>query len=129
MADKCPVTTLIVPTLGPTDTTRSRQAAATLSIALLVLFALAGRLCYIAKPFDQDARLFIYFGKLFCDGGWFGHDIIDNKFPTVGMMTSLYWRTFGLWWPGYVIAQAVLVVTGAALLGRMARRHFDATAA
>src|SRR5215831_3184848 len=111
------VTTLTAaPILRPADATRSRRIAATMAILLLALFSLAGRLCYLAKPFDQDARLFIYFGKLFCDGGWFGHDIIDNKFPTVGMMTSVYWRTIGLWWPGYVIAQTILIAGGAVLL-------------
>ena len=123
------MTTLTLPPTRPTESAaRSKRTAAGIAIALLTLFALAGRLCYFAKPFDQDARLFIYFGKLFCDGGWYGHDVMDNKFPTVGMMTSAWWRAIGLWWPGYVIAQTVLIAGGAVLLGRMARRHFDSSA-
>jgi hypothetical protein len=100
-----------------------------IAIALFCVLALLGRLCYLAKPFDHDARLFIYLGKLFTDGGRFGHDVIDNKFPTVGMMISVWWRLLGLSWPAYVLTQTAMVIVGALLLGRIARRHFDASSA
>jgi hypothetical protein len=106
----------------------ARRIAPMLAITPLIAFSLLGRLCYLTKPFDHDARLFIYLGKLFCDGGRFGHDVIDNKFPTVGMMTSVWWRMLGLSWPAYVLTQTVMVIGGAMLLGRMARRHFDPSA-
>src|SRR5947199_10419551 len=98
-------------------------------VAFTIFVALAGRMNYLIKPFDHDARLFIYLGKLVCDGGRFGHDVIDNMFPTVGLMTSVFWRTLVLHWPAYVLAQAALALSGALLLGRIARRHFDPTAA
>jgi hypothetical protein len=133
-ADKQQVTTiptipLPLPTTARDRAERSRAVAASLVVAALIAAALFGRLCYLAKPFDHDARLFIYLGKLVCDGGRFGHDVIDNKFPTVGLMTSVFWRALGLAWPAYVLAQTIMAVGGALLLGRIARRHFYPTAA
>jgi hypothetical protein len=120
-------TTLSIPVPVRADSAPSRRVGSALLIALFVAITLAGRLCYLAKPFDHDARLFIYLGKLFTDGGRFGHDVIDNKFPTVGMMTSVWWRLLGLSWPGYVLTQTAMVIAGALLLGRIARRNFDAS--
>ena len=91
-------------------------------IAVCVLSALAGRLTYLLKPFDNDAQCFIYFGKIVCDGGRLGHDLFDIKFPTVGLMTSPLWRLFGPGWAGYVLVQTAMGVGGALLLARAAAR-------
>ena len=50
------------------------------------------RLCYLSRPFDPDGAMFIYMGKLTAEGGRLCHDLIDNKFPSVGMMTSVPWQ-------------------------------------
>ena len=122
------MTSIALPLALPANPARSRALARQIAIALLIAGALFGRLCYLAKPFDHDARLFIYLGKLVCDGGRFSHDIIDNKFPTVGMMTSVAWKAMGLHWPAYVLAQTVMAIGAALLLGRMTRRHFGPSA-
>jgi hypothetical protein len=91
---------------------------------LLVASALIGRLSYLVKPWDHDARMFVYLGKLVTDGGWYCHDVIDNKFPTVGMMTSVAWRAFGTYWPAYVMLQFLMAIGAAMLLARSAARAF-----
>jgi hypothetical protein len=131
-ADKQGVTTVSLPWSADRASRaagKSRAIARPLVIGLIIAIALFGRLCYLVKPFDHDARLFVYLGKLFLEGGRFGHDVMDNKFPSVGMMTSVPWRLFGLAWSAYVLAQAALAIGGALLLGRIARRHFDSSAA
>src|SRR6266545_1883558 len=110
------------------DAQQKRPLTRNFSFWLLVGFiaatALLGRLAYLTKPFDHDARIFIYLGKLVCDGGRFYHDVLDNKFPSVGLVTSVCWRWLGTWWPGYVLLQTVLAISGALLLARMAGRAF-----
>ncbi len=81
-----------------------------LFVAFALIAALLGRLAYLTKPFDHDARIFIYLGKLVCDGGRFYHDILDNKFPSVGLITSVCWRWLGTWWPGYVLLQTAIAL-------------------
>src|SRR4051794_39923695 len=94
-----------------------------LLVALCLAAALVGRLAYLSQPFDEDGAMFVYLGRVVSDGGRFGHDVIDNKFPTVGLITSLAYRGFGDWWPGYVLMQTAMGVGGAMLLARSARRH------
>ena len=72
--------------------------------------------------------MFIYMGKLVSQGGRIGYELIDNKFPTVGLITSPCWKVFGNWWPGYVLFQLVLTLIGALLLARSARRHISSQA-
>ncbi len=115
-----------LPAPDPCD--RHQPLTQSISFWLFVTFALIaallGRLAYLTKPFDHDARIFIYLGKLVCDGGRFYHDVLDNKFPSVGLMTSVCWRWLGTWWPGYVLLQTGMAMGGALLLGRMAGRYF-----
>jgi hypothetical protein len=94
---------------------------------LVVAAALLGRLCYIGRPFDYDAAVFIYMGKLIGDGGRLCHDLIDNKFPTVGLLTGVAWRAFGRNWWMYVALQTVMSLTAAGVLADIARRHFGRT--
>ena len=68
--------------------------------------------------------MFIYLGRVVSEGGRFCHDVIDNKFPTVGLMTSIAYRAFRSWWPGYVLIQTAMGIGGALLLVRSAGRHF-----
>jgi hypothetical protein len=68
--------------------------------------------------------MFAYLGRVVCEGGRFCHDVVDNKFPTVGMMTSHAYRAFGAWWGGYVLLQTAMGIGGALLLARIAARHF-----
>jgi hypothetical protein len=100
------------------------RAGRALLIALFVSSALLGRFCYLARPFDSDGAIFIYQGKLVSEGGRYCYDFIDNKFPTVGLMTSFFWRIWDAWWPGYVLSGALMSAAACLLLARAARRQF-----
>jgi hypothetical protein len=100
------------------------QAAMWMLIAACLLSALAGRLTFLQRTFDYDASMFVYLGKSVCDGDRFGHDVIDNKLPSVGLMTSVCWRMFGTNWADYVILQTALSFTAALMLARCAARNF-----
>jgi hypothetical protein len=127
------VTSLSAPLLEARASFRSRERAESVSrasfVALCILSALAARLCYLARPFDSDGSMFIYMGRLVAEGGRFGHDLVDNKFPTVGLMTSACWRAFGATWPCYVILQTILSAASVLMLCRAARRHLGEHAA
>jgi hypothetical protein len=101
----------------------SERALTRMLVAACAMTALAGRLIYLKRSFDHDASMFIYLGKAVCDGLRFGYDITDNKFSTVGLMTSVCWRMFGTSWAGYVILQTVLSLGGALMLARCAARN------
>jgi hypothetical protein len=100
----------------------ARRALGGLLVIVCLASALAGRLVYLARPFDSDAAIFIYMGKLVTEGARYGHDIVDNKFPTVGLITSAPWRVFGDCWAGYVLLQTALAVAAAFYLARAAGR-------
>ncbi len=89
-------------------------------LAVAIGLALASRLSYLLRPFDPDAAIFIYMGKLVAEGGVYWRDLVDNKLPTVGLLTSIFWRAFGDWWPGYVLVQTLLSLIAAAALGEAA---------
>src|SRR5438477_1737667 len=95
-----------------------------LVIAALLGCALFGRFVFLVWPFPSDGAMFVYQGKLVAEGGRLCHDLVDNKFPTVGMICSVAWRAMGTWWPGYVLLQTAIAFGGAALLARSAKRHF-----
>jgi hypothetical protein len=109
---------------GDEASARRRALARWVLVVVCLTGALIGRLSYLAQPFDDDAAMFIYLGRVVGEGGRFCHDVIDNKFPTVGLMTSIAYRTFGSWWPGYVLVQTAMGIGGALLLARAAGRHF-----
>jgi hypothetical protein len=98
-------------------------------IGVCLFSALVGRLSYLVRPFNADGAMFIYMGKLVSHGGRVGYELIDNKFPTVGLITSPCWRMFGYCWPGYVLLQLALVLTGAFLLARSVGRNIGQYAA
>src|SRR5256885_4407487 len=100
-----------------------------LLLAFCIISALVGRLCYLARPFDSDGAIFVYQGKLISEGGRYVHDFVDNKFPTVGLITSFFWRIFGSWWPGYVISGAIMSAVACLFIARAARRNFGPQAA
>jgi hypothetical protein len=117
------VTTIAAPTFQRLEI---RRVSSVLSLRLLViacvLTALAGRLVFLVQPFNPDSATFIYLGKSICDGDRFCHDIIDNKFPTVGLMTSICWRAFGTNWTAYVLLQTGMSILASLLLARAAAR-------
>ena len=104
--------------MNPPPRTRS-VAIWTLLLAVCLASAVAGRACYLGRPFDADAAMFVYMGRLVAAGGRVGPDLVDNKFPTVGLLTSGAWRAFGTSWPAYVglgaamSAVAVLAIAAA----------------
>jgi Dolichyl-phosphate-mannose-protein mannosyltransferase len=109
--------------IDPSPPGRPRGRGLGIFIAVSVLVALLGRLSYLVHPFDSDGAMFIYMGKLVTDGGRVGVELIDNKFPTVGLLTSAAWRIFGDCWPAYVLLQTALALTGALTLARSARQN------
>lgn len=109
----------ITPTSDP-----PRRTGWFILFALFFIAAMISRLCYLVRPFDSDGAMFIYMGRLISEGGRFGHDLIDNKFPTVGLMTSFPWRLFGAHWTPYVLFGAVMSISAALILARAAQRHF-----
>jgi hypothetical protein len=88
-----------------------------------LMTGLFGRFVYLVRPFDHDAAMFVYLGKSVCDGERFCHDVVDNKFPTVGLMTSIFWRAFGTCWPGYVMAQTLMCAASVWMLACCAARN------
>src|SRR5687767_14313184 len=132
-ADKCEVTTLEIDAWHAIERTdapaRADRAIGWWALVLLcVTSAAIGRLVYLVKTFDADGAMFVYMGKLTSEGGRLCHDLVDNKFPTVGLVTSAAWRAFGANWSGYVLLGAALSFTTALLLARIARRHVGASA-
>jgi Dolichyl-phosphate-mannose-protein mannosyltransferase len=107
--------TLTSPRLG-------RRGTAIL-LAVCLCSALLGRLSYLFRPFDPDGAMYVYMGKLVSEGGRIGYELVDNKFPTVGLVTSGLWRIFGDDWPAYVLAQMTLSLLGAFLLARAVSRN------
>ncbi len=91
-------------------------------IAICLFSALLGRFCFLLRPWDNDAAIFVYMGKMVATGGRLCHDLIDNKFPTVGVVTSILWRTLGTCWPAYIALQTVVSLSSAWMLGRAAAR-------
>jgi hypothetical protein len=100
-----------------------------LFVWLCFFSAALGRLGYLIRPFDSDGAMFIYMGRLISEGGRFCHDLCDNKFPTVGLITSVPWRMFGPVWSQYVLLETAISFTMAWLLARSAGRHFGPHAA
>ncbi len=101
----------------------ARRPAFFLCLVIFAALAFTGRLCEIYRPFSSDAAMFIYMGKLVSEGGRVGVEMIDNKFPTVGLMTSGAWRMFGGNWPAYVLLETGMVALAIVLMARSARRN------
>src|SRR5690348_12126357 len=93
---------------GYETSSRSSAAWRWAIVMICMASALVGRLAYLAQPFDDDGAMFVYLGRVVTEGGRFCHDVVDNKFPTVGLTTSLAYRAFGSWWPGYVLVQTAM---------------------
>jgi len=106
-----------------------RPIAFWLLVVLCFFTAGLGRLAYLIRPFDSDGAMFIYMGRVISEGGRFCHDLCDNKFPTVGLMTGVAWRMFGPVWWQYVLLETAMSLLTAWLLARGAARHFGAHAA
>jgi hypothetical protein len=129
MADNNPVTVCAQPESVSAERSTPPRAPRSLGLALLIavciLSALVGRLSYLLHPFDSDGAMFIYMGKLVTEGGRVGYELIDNKFPTVGLITSGCWRIFGANWPSYVLLQMALSFAAAFLLARAATQNIN----
>jgi hypothetical protein len=132
-ADKTDVTVLTphtaIPWKNDSPAVARRSLSFWLFVALCFLSAGLGRLGYLIRPFDSDGAMFIYMGRVITEGGRFCHDLCDNKFPTVGLMTGVAWRMFGPVWCQYVLLETTISLVMAWLLARMAARHFGAYAA
>ena len=67
--------------------------------------------------------MFIYMGRVVSEGGGIGREVIDNKFPTVGLLMSGPWRVFGACWPAWVLMLTAMGLAGPILLARSAGRN------
>src|SRR5437867_1843291 len=92
-------------------------------VTACVLMAITVRVGFLAHPFYNDSGLYAYMGKVVGEGGRLYRDFYENKPPGAAMITSLFWRAFGSWWPGYVLIELALTFVAAAALGRAAHRH------
>ncbi len=129
MADNSAVTVCAQPESISTESMTPRRAPRRFGLGVLLVICifsgLLGRLSYLAHPFDSDGAMFVYMGKLVTEGGRVGYELIDNKFPTVGLMTSGCWRIFGDFWPAYVLLQMGLSFAAAYLLARSASQNIS----
>ncbi len=119
----------IQPTYEPAHATARPASGTMLLIFLCLIGGMFGRLCYLTRPFNSDAGMFIYMGKVMNEGGRLGVDFCDNKFPTVGLITGIFWRAFGTGWAGYVLVQTAMVLVAVGMLSRAMRRHAGESAA
>jgi hypothetical protein len=53
---------------------------------------------------------------------------VDNKCPSVGLITSVPWKFFGANWSSYVLLGAAMSIASCAMLTRIAVRHIGAHA-
>jgi hypothetical protein len=113
---------------GDSISTHSRPAWRVL-IVIALLVAVISRFSHFLRPMEGDGPVFIYMGRVVAEGGRWGQDIVDNKFPTVGLMASFCWRIFGAYWPAYVVLGAAMSAGATLALTRAARRNFDPHAA
>jgi Dolichyl-phosphate-mannose-protein mannosyltransferase len=97
-------------------------------LAICLLSAVIGRLVFLCNPFDADAAIFIYMGKMTYLGGRMCHDFLDNKFPTVGLMMTLPWRLLGNQWAAYVLFSSSLALASCLILAETAKRSFGRNA-
>ena len=97
-------------------------------LAICLLSAVIGRLVFLCNPFDADAAIFIYMGKMTYLGGRMCHDFLDNKFPTVGLMMTLPWRLLGNEWAAYVLFSSSLALASCLILAETAKRSFGRNA-
>lgn len=93
-------------------------------IGLIVVCAVFSRCVYIIRPFDSDSAMFIYMGRLIAEGGRFQHDLIDNKFPTVGLLMSVPWRALGSNWTLWVMLGTLMSALAIWRLASAARKSF-----
>jgi hypothetical protein len=107
--------------------TVSRGATWWLLLGSLIVVAMISRLSHFLRPLEGDGAVFIYMGRIVSEGGRWGQDIVDNKFPTVGLMASFCWRLFGAYWPAYVLLGAGMSAIMMLALARAARRNFGAS--
>lgn len=92
------------------------------SFAVCMIFAAAGRVGFIGRPFGDDPAIFIYMGKFVAEGGRLYQGLFDTKPPGVALMMSGLWHLLGAWWVGYVVLQILLSALAAWRLGMTAGR-------
>jgi hypothetical protein len=102
---------------------RPRAAWATALLGVLVVAALLPRVGFLARPFESDAGLYIYMGKVVAGGGTLYREFYETKPPGVALLTAGLYRAFGAhWWP-YMLLQTAMAIAAAGLLARAARRQ------
>lgn len=89
---------------------------------VLIAIGLLGRLVYLASPVNSDTALFAYMGKMVSQGQRVGIELVDNKFPTVGLLFLWPYRILGAHWNGYLILGALLTTLASFMLARAVRR-------
>ncbi len=83
----------------------------------------------IAWPFLNDSGLYAQLGRTVASGGVLYRDFYETKLPGAALLASVFWRSFGPHWAGYVLCQLTLALLAAAALARAAHRHIASTSA
>ncbi|HSI32808.1 MAG: hypothetical protein ACAI43_25440 [Phycisphaerae bacterium] len=102
----------------------ARTRATPWVIPTLIVVALLPRVGFLARPWESDAGLYAYMGKVVAEPAKFGQlyrDFYETKPPGVALLTAGLHRAFGTHWPTWVALQAVLALAAAAALAQAAR--------
>jgi len=96
-----------------------------LGITLAILLCFLPRIGFLARPFESDAGLYAYMGKVVATGGAYGQlyrDFYETKTPGVALFTGVIWRLLGDYWPAWVALQILMVYAAARALRTCATR-------
>lgn len=119
-ADNVVMSVAFTPAVYP-SVRRARRNVATTAV-LLIALCFAGRLVFLTRSGSPDMEMFVFMGKLVANGGRVGIDLIDNKFPTVGLLMSVPYQLFGAHWAGYGLLSLACGLATIASLARTARQ-------
>src|SRR5437016_14509356 len=85
-------------------------------VALFLCVAIISRLGFLSAPFQNDAGIYIYMGKVLAQGGQLYRDFYETKLPTVALVTAPLYATFGANWFAYALLQLVVAMSAAFLM-------------
>ena len=110
---------------------RARLGVQRIALAIAVIACFLPRLGFLARPFESDAGLYAYLGKVVATGGVYGElyrDFYETKGPGVALFTGAIWKLLGDYWPAWVALQMFMVWGTAMALRAVARQAWGAGA-
>jgi hypothetical protein len=118
-----PLALRALPALGTKSAVMHRVEYRRALLGVCIGIVIVIRLVDLFEPYPGDGAMFMYMGRLVSQGGGIGREMIDNKFPTVGLLMSGPWQWFGGYWPAWALMLAMMGIGGPFLLARSARRN------